>query len=116
MTCRRLRYLRITNSLAHGLLQHGFVQMMPVLSSSYAVNIISRRWENPLPRPLSTRVGIFAIQRVGQNNSPQILREITLVLSLAVIKMFDERLFDGSGKHCVTILISLTRAYDDLVI
>jgi hypothetical protein len=62
-------YSGIANRLAHGFLQHGFVKMMPVLFSSYAINIVPRGRKNPLPRPLSTGVGIFAIQSIRQHNS-----------------------------------------------
>ncbi len=93
----RFGYPRFLYGLSHRPLQHGLVKMMPALLASNPIGVVVGRWKNPLPWPFSTRVRVFALQRVG------ILRgrcQIVLLSSQSRLIGFDL----GSVRHRFTFL------------
>jgi len=71
--------------------------------------------EIPMPSPSWPALGYFRSSALGNTTRPKFL-DIILVLSFAIFEMLDEQLFDCRWKHRVTILISLSSAYGDLVL
>lgn len=52
-----------------GLLQDGFMQGMSVRLTRHRMGVILRGWEDPLPAPLSARLGILPIQCIRQDDA-----------------------------------------------
>src|SRR2546425_7253259 len=77
MTPHRLGYVCLPRCGPDGLLQHGFVQVMPAPFSGSWVHTELRGREHPLPPPLPGRMRILPCQSVRQVHfsvaSPQVL-------------------------------------------
>ena len=93
MSCKRmpervrsgwLCYPGLTHGLFHGLLQDRFVQVMPAFLSCCFVYVMSSCRKNPLPSPLFPRIGVFALEGVGQNDSAQAAIKVAPVCFLLV--------------------------------
>jgi hypothetical protein len=46
-------------------LDDGLMQVVPPPISGSAIDIVTGRWEDPLPRPVAPGGGVFSVQRVG---------------------------------------------------
>jgi len=62
----RLGEAGIANGLFHGALQHGLVEVMPATLAALAVEIGTRRGEDPLPAELAPGLRVLARERQGQ--------------------------------------------------
>ena len=86
-------YSGLANSLFHRLLQHRFVKVMSAFFSRCPICVVARCWKYPLPSPFFSRIGIFAIEGVRQNDSAQAVFEIALVLLFNDFEVLSKRLF-----------------------
>src|SRR5687767_10463358 len=89
--------------------------MMPALLAGNSIGIVVGSWENPLPWPFSTRVRVFALQRVQHCNVTKSFLDIFMMLTSNRFDMFRQRFFDRCRQHRVTIFIPFTCSDDDLV-
>src|SRR5215475_9705021 len=96
-------------------LQDRFMQMVPAFFSSHSIGVMTGCREYPLPSPLFSRVGVFALQGVRQCDSPQAAFEIAPVLLLDYFEMLSERFFHRCRKHRVPIFVSFSGTHNYLV-
>ena len=89
----RLGYPGLANGLFHSFLQHGFVQVMSVFFSGCPICVVARCRKYPLPAPFFSRIGIFAIEGVRQDDSAQAALKIALVLLSNDFEVLSEGFF-----------------------
>ena len=111
----RLGYPRFLHGFFHRLLQNGLVQMVPAFLSGCAIYVVARCRKYPLPSPLFSRIGIFALEGVRQSNAAHAVLEIAPELLFHEFELLSEGVFHRPGKHRVPVFIALTRANDNLV-
>src|SRR2546426_12712925 len=111
----RLGDAGLLHRLFYRLLQYGLVQMVPSSLSRYLVDVMTGCRKYPLPRPLFSRVWVFALKRVGQRDSAQATLKIALMLSSDHIKVLGERFFHCCGEHRVPVFVPLTSSDYDLI-
>ena len=89
--------------------------MMPALLASIPIGIMMGSWKNPLPCPFSTRVWVFALQRIRQRDATEIFLKIFLVLATIRLHMSDKRLLDRCGQHRVAVFVAFAGSNNNLV-
>jgi len=116
VTTRRFGNSGFPHGLFHRFLQigHGFVQMMSAFFSYCPIRVVARCRKYPLPSPLFSRIGIFAIKSVRQSDSAQAAIQIALVLLFDKMEVLSKRFLCGRGKHRVPIFIALPCANHNL--
>ena len=87
MTTRCLGDLRLPDSRLHGPLQDQSVDMMPPDNACPWVSRRLRRREDILPHPLTTCVGVCALQRIRQVDVPSARLEILRMELVDVVEM-----------------------------
>src|SRR5438034_438446 len=71
--------------------------MVPAALAGRGILIGPRRGKDPLPAPLSARIGILHIERAGQLHPPRVARDVTLMLRADLGEMIESGLFNRSG-------------------
>ena len=87
MTTRRLGDLSLSDSGLHRPLQDLFVDVMPPDDAHPWVPRGLDGREDLLPRPLTTGMGVFALQRIRQVDVPNARLEIMLMQLFDVVEM-----------------------------
>ena len=87
------------HSVLHGTLEDRFMQVMAATLAGHLVHVGARGWEDPLPSPLTTRVGILAREGPRQLNPAGALPQISLVLLAHPRHVADELGFQYSRQH-----------------
>ena len=95
---KRVRSCRFVQArFSHGFfdcfLQHRFVQVMPALLAGNSIGVMAGCGKHPLPSPLFSRVGVFALKGIWQSDSAQAVFEIAPVLLLYYFEMLREWFF-----------------------
>ena len=103
------------NGLFHRFLHYGFVKMAPASFTRHPVGLVTGCGKYPLPSPLFSGVGVFALQGVRQCDPPQAAFEIAPVLLLDYFEMLSERFFQRCRKHRVPIFVSFAGTHNYLV-
>ena len=76
-----LRNPRCEDRTAHGMLQDGFVQVVPTRLARLVLAVAPRAGEDPLPRPVPAGGGELRRQRAGELDPPGPAREVASVLA-----------------------------------
>ena len=105
----------LSNGLFHYLLQNRFVQVMSALLSGFPICVVASCGKYPLPSPLFSGVGVFALQGVWQSDSASAAFEIAPVLLLDYFEMPGEWFFHGCRKHRVPIFVAFARPHNYLI-
>ena len=105
----------LANGLFHSFLQHGFVQVMSVFFSGCPICVVARCRKYPLPSPLFSRIGIFPIEGVRQDDSAQAALKIAPVLLSNDFEVLSEGFFHHCGKHRVPIFVAFAGTHNYLV-
>jgi len=91
------------------------MQVVPTLLSRDPVGIMACRWKDPLPCPRSACIRIFALESVGQGNTPQPFPEVFFVLPFDSVEVSEQGLFHGRGKSRIAVLVALAAPNYDLI-
>ena len=85
-------------------LDDGFVNMMASFFAGFRISPAVFLWENPLPAPFLGGVGVFPVERVGQEHTPPAFRQVALVDCLAPLQMLLKRRLERFGQHSDAVL------------
>lgn len=97
------------------LLDDGFVNVMPSLIARLRVPPAVFLWEYPLPTPFLRRVGILAVQRVGQQDAAPAVGQVAFVDRLDALEVVLQRNLKRRGQHGDSVLGALSVADKDFV-
>jgi hypothetical protein len=78
------------DGVADRALEDEFVEMMAALFAGTGVFRYSTGGENPLPGPLASRIGIFTVESLGQENFAETVRDILFMEDFDAGEMFLE--------------------------
>jgi hypothetical protein len=91
----RLVYARQPDRRRHRLLNHGFVEMVPVADSRVAIHIVGGRGEDVLPTPVAVAIRVLASEGARKGCSAQVGAEVGLVQAANLLQVLQQGLPGG---------------------
>ena len=102
--------------LFHGSLENRFVEVVTIQASGTGVLELPCCGKYPLPAPLLLGSWKFPIQSIREFNVTSAPRQILFVLSLDLIEVSYQPLFDGGRQNGHAVFASLSLSHDNLPI
>jgi len=110
-----LRDGRPLESLPHGALEDGFVQVVAPVLAGGALHVHAGGGEHPLPGPLAAGVRVLARESRRQLHPPRAVPKIVFVLLFHALDVPGQLCLHGRRAHRHPILVPFPAADDELI-
>ena len=114
MAACTLVHARRQDGIAHGILKHGLVKVVPSPLPGVRLSIDPRRRKHPLPWPLAARIWQLPAQGVWKLDPTRAVREVGVMLFAHALEMLTEWQKGPFRKKRPPILPPLAVAHEDL--